>query len=329
MVAPLIQLEHPRSLFHDLLVEPEEAHSILRPQRDERYGFGFALSPYRGCGHGCRYCYVRDYPQPVPGGAPGALHGRDQWGAWAVPKLNAPELLWAQRHRLHRQSVFLATATDPYQPLEREFRLTRRCLEVLLQCPATRVLVHTRSPLALQDLDLFQAFGDRLSVGFSIPTDDDTVRQVVEPKAPSIPSRWLAVERLAKGGVAVVVAATPLLAMQDPGVYARRARDSGAGGAWAGGLRLLKDDPFRNLLARHGWLFILDPDYHREVRAALQRAFPAQPDAPRRPRRQAPAGTCAPPRAPVQPPDAALPAAYAPPGPRLPLPHQPGLFDGL
>ncbi len=198
MASSLFPLEIPKGLFHDLQVEPEEARSILRPQRDERYGFGFALSPYRGCGHGCRYCYVRDYPQPVADGAPGALHDPEQWGTWATPKLNAPELLWAQRHRLHGQTVFLASATDPYQPLEREFRLTRGCLEVLLQCPTTRVLLHTRSPLALQDLELLKAFGGRLSVGFSIPTDDDTVRQVVEPKAPPIPSRWAAVERLAQ-----------------------------------------------------------------------------------------------------------------------------------
>ena len=75
-----------------LLVEPEQARSILRPQRDDRYGFGFSLSPYRGCAHGCRYCYVREYPHP--------LHPASQWGGWSAPKLNAPELLWAQRHRM-------------------------------------------------------------------------------------------------------------------------------------------------------------------------------------------------------------------------------------
>ncbi len=307
MASPLFPPEAPPALFHGLLVEPEEARSILRPQRDERYGFGFALSPYRGCGYGCRYCYVRDYPQPVPGGGPGALHGRDEWGTWAVPKLNAPELLWAQRHRLHGQSVFLATATDPYQPLEREFRLTRRCLEVLLQCPTTRVLVHTRSPLALQDLDLLKAFGGRLSVGFSIPTDDDTVRQATEPKAPPIPSRWAAVERLARGGVRVTVAATPLMPMQDPAVFARRAAASGASGAWAGPLRLLRDDPFHALLARHGWLYILGPDYLDAVRQALQSAFPAE--AASRRRRQGETREAAPLRIPA-------------------LIQQPGLFEG-
>ena len=283
MAIPLLQVEHPRALFRDLQVEPEEARSILRPQRDERYGFGFALSPYRGCGHGCRYCYVREYPQPLPGGE-GLRDPRD-WGAWSMPKLNAPELLWSQRHRLHGQTVFMASATDPYQPLERQYRLTRGCLEVLVQCPTTRVIVHTRSPLVLQDLDLLKAFGARLSVGFSIPTDDDTVRQVVEPKAPPIPSRWAAVERLCREGVAVTLAVTPLMPMEDPRVFARRAVASGVTGAWVGGLRLLKEDPFYDVLASHDWLAILDADHVAEVRAILAEAFPRE--TPRRARTRA------------------------------------------
>ena len=291
-------------LFRDLRglsVEPEEARSILRPQKDERYGFGFALSPYRGCAHGCRYCYVREYPN--------ALHGPEAWGGWVAPKVNAPELLWTQRHRLHGARVFMASATDPYQPLERECRLTRRCLEVLLLCPTTEVILHTRSPLVLQDLDLLRSFGDRLSVGFSIPTDDDTVCQVVEPQAPPIPSRWAAVERLAKAGIPVTLAVTPLMAVRDPQAFARRARVSGVSQAWVGGLRLLQRDPFYKVLADHGWLQVLDPAYAETVRAAFREAFPPPPrDRARRPRVAAPA------RAPVR----AAPHAVGP--------HQPGLF---
>lgn len=254
-----------------LLVEPEQARSILRPQRDDRYGFGFSLSPYRGCAHGCRYCYVREYPHP--------LHPASQWGGWSAPKLNAPELLWAQRHRMAGHTVFLASATDPYQPLEARFRLTRACLEVLLACPATQVLLHTRSPLVLQDLALLQAFGPRLSVGLSIPTDDDTVRQVTEPSAPPIPSRWAAVERLAAAGIRVGVSVAPLLPMVDPRAFARRAGASGAANAWVGGLRLIRQDPFYDLLAQQGWLRALDPVYVAEVRAILQEAMPAVPRA--------------------------------------------------
>lgn len=258
----------------DLEVLPEEARSILRPQRDARYGFGFALSPYRGCAHGCRYCYVREYPN--------AFHPPEAWGRWVTPKVNAAALLWAQRHRLAGQKVFLASATDPYQPLEARFRLTRACLEVLLACPATQVLLHTRSPLVLQDLALLQAFGPRLSVGLSMPTDDDTVRQVTEPAAPPIPSRWAAVERLAAAGIRVGISVAPLLPMVDPRAFARRARASGAGSAWVGGLRLIRQDPFYDLLVQRGWLRALDPAYVAEVRAILQEAMPAGPRAAQR-----------------------------------------------
>jgi DNA repair photolyase len=262
----MLAFEAPLTLFQDLQVEPEEARSILRPQRDDRYGFGFSLSPYRGCAHGCRYCYVREYPH--------ALHGAGEWGGWVTPKLNAPELLWTQRHKLHEQAVFLSTATDPYQPIERQFRLTRACLKVLLDCPTTRVLLHTRSALVLQDLELLKDFGDRLTVGFSIPTDDDTVRQVVEPKAPPIPIRWGTVERLVQAGLRVGVAATPLMAMTDPEGFARRGRESGVSSFWVGALRLLKHDPFYDLLARNQWLKVLDPDYQEEIRSILDGAAP-------------------------------------------------------
>jgi DNA repair photolyase len=289
MTPSLFDLDPSPEPFHGLEVEPEEARSILRPQKDPVYGFGFTLTPYRGCSHGCRFCYVREYPAPARHQGPGALHDPGAWGRWVAPKVNAPELLWGQRHRLAGQTVFLSSATDPYQPLERDFRLTRRCLEVLLKCPATRVIVHTRSPLVLQDLPLLQAFGPRLSVGFSLATDDDTVRQVVEPAAPAIPSRWAAIERLAGASVAVTLGVAPLLPIRDLAAFVRRARGSGVSAAWVGGLRLLPQDPFLALLRDHGWLHILDKACVAEVREALKLAFPprrrSRPPqaAPRRP----------------------------------------------
>jgi DNA repair photolyase len=281
-MAPFLTLPDasPR-LFGDLQVEPEEARSILRHQQDERYGWGFSLNPYRGCAHGCRYCYVRDYPAAAEGHDPrrgrSRLHDPKDWGAWVTPKLNAPALLWEQRHKLHGQKVMMATATDPYQPVEREFRLTRKCLQVLLACPTTKVILHTRSPMILQDLALLKAFGDRLAVGFSIPTDDDAVRQVVEPDAPSIPSRWSAVEKLARAGIRVGLSVAPLMPVRDASAFARQARASGANSAWVGGLRLLKNDPFQELLAGHGWLHILDPRWVDEVRSALRQTLPPRP----------------------------------------------------
>ncbi len=283
----------PMPLFRNIQVEPEEAKSILRHQKDARYGWGFSLNPYRGCSHGCSYCYVRGYPAPLAGhqgsndpvdekafaGAKSTklLHDPQEWGRWVTPKLNAPELLWAQRHKLHGESVFLSGATDPYQPIERDFRLTRKCLQVLLACTTTQVIIHTRSPMVLQDLEILKAFEDRLSVGISIPTDDDAVRQIVEPDAPSIPSRWSTLEGLAKAGIRVGISATPLLAVRDIAAFACHVRDSGAKSAWVGGLRLLKNDPFYTLLAEHHWLHILDPDYRQQVREAFKAALHQRP----------------------------------------------------
>lgn len=262
------------ALFHGASVEPEDARSILRLQKDPVYGFGFTLNPYRGCSHGCRYCYVRQYPAQVPGAPQGLLHGIEAWGRWITPKMNAPELLWRERYKLHDQTLFMASATDPYQPIERDLRLTRRCLEVLLRCPTTRVILHTRSPLILQDTGLLKAFGEQLSVGFSIPTDDDTVRQVTEPDAPPIPTRWSTVERLARAGIRVGIAAAPLMPVRDGEAFARRARASGASSAWVGSLRLLPEDPFYALLREKGWLHVLDPGYAEGVRKTLAAAFP-------------------------------------------------------
>lgn len=304
-MTPLLQSTPPPTLFRDLEVQAEDASSILRAQKDPLYGFTFGLSPYRGCSHGCTYCYVRDYPARNPAAGPGALHDPADWGRWVAPKLNAPALLWAQRHRLHQQTVFLSSATDPYQPLEREFRLTRGCLEVLLQCPSTKVMLLTRSPLILQDVDLLRAFGSRLSVGLSIPTDDDTVRQITEPPAPPIPSRWATLERLSKAGLQTGVAVAPLMPVHDLQAFIRRARASGATSAWVGGLRLLAKDPFHKTLADHGWLKVLDPSYVTEVRDAFRQAFPRGERSTRTPKRGE--------------------GAHLQPPP--PMVRQPGLFD--
>jgi len=266
MMVSLFSTELESRDFHGIQVLPEEARSILRPQKDERYGFGFSLSPYRGCANSCKYCFVREYPS--------LTHSADDWGTWCTPKVNAPELLWGQRRRLYGQSVFMSTATDPYQPLEREYRLSRRCLKVLLECPDTSVVVHTRSPLVLEDVDLLREFGPRLQVGISIPTDDDMIRQVIEPQASAIPVRWTTAERLAAAGIRVNIAATPMFPMQSIAAYVSRCLDCGVKNVWAGHLRLIKGDTFRAVMEKYGWMYILEEEFGAELRARLRQAFP-------------------------------------------------------
>jgi DNA repair photolyase len=112
---------------------------------------------------------------------------KEPWGEFIDVKVNAPQVLRRQLKRAKRGIVSLSTVTDPYQPLERDYQLTRRCLEVLLdyQFP---VNILTRSSLCLRDMDLFKQFKE-IEVGLSITTHDEKTKKMFEPHSPSIQSR--------------------------------------------------------------------------------------------------------------------------------------------
>ena len=157
-------------------------------------GVDFVINPYLGCGHGCRYCYavfMRRYARH---------HAGAPWGSFVEAKVNLPQVLRAQlRRKKQRGQVFLASVCDPYQPVELRYRLTRQCLEILGEF-GWGVSILTRSPLVTRDLDLFTSL-EEVSVGLSIPTDDDRVRRVLEPNAPPIPARIITLEKLRAAGL--------------------------------------------------------------------------------------------------------------------------------
>jgi DNA repair photolyase len=142
-------------------------------------GIDYCINPYMGCGHGCRYCYASfmkrftGHPEP--------------WGEFVDVKVNAPQVLRRQLKRAKPGVVALSTVTDPYQPVEKRYQITRRCLEVLLeyQFPVTLL---TRSPLCLRDMDLFKQF-KTIDVGVSITTHDEEIRKIFEGRSPFIASR--------------------------------------------------------------------------------------------------------------------------------------------
>ncbi len=166
-------------------------------------GQDYCVNPYVGCEHGCRYCYA-SFMKRFTGHT-------EAWGEFVDVKVNAPEVLRRQLRRARRGSVLVGTVTDPYQPSERRYRVTRGCLEALLERQFP-VSVLTRSPLCVRDVELFRRFED-ISVGLSITTDRDEVRRLFEPHAPSIASRVEALRALHAGGVSTYVFAGPLLPM--------------------------------------------------------------------------------------------------------------------
>jgi DNA repair photolyase len=173
--------------------------------------FRWSLNPYRGCVHGCHYCYARASHTYL------GMNADDDFETKIVVKTNMPEVLRQElgRRSWTRERVAIGTATDAYQPCEGRYRLTRRCLEVLRDAH-TPVSIVTKSTLILRDLDLLAelAQGTGATVYFTITTLEPNLWRVIEPGTPSPHKRLAVLRRLSEGGIPCGVFLAPIL----PGV---------------------------------------------------------------------------------------------------------------
>lgn len=225
-------------------------------------GVDFVINPYLGCGHGCRYCYaafMRRYARH---------HAGAPWGTFVEVKVNLPQVLAAELARKKsRGQAFLSSVCDPFQPVELKYRLTRRCLEILREFGWSASIL-TRSPLVCRDLDLLKSFPE-VSVGLSIPTDDEAVRRVLEPHAPPISARIATLQRLHDAGLSPWVFIAPMLPLNPARLHALIA-------PYAGRVML---DPlnYRSLVSRifrsQGWDHELTDAYAAATRTALAELF--------------------------------------------------------
>jgi len=189
-------------------VEPLAAKTILNRVNAPAMPFDWSINPYRGCQHGCGFCYARGTHAFLGQPANDAFQRHIYW------KEGAPDILRGQLERLARQGrmpdhVAIGTATDPYQPLEAKARLTRGCIEALAEY-GVPFSVTTRSPLVLRDLDILRR-APVLAVNISLHTLDMRVWRRFEPASPAPWRRLEAIGRLADAGVPVTVFAAPML----------------------------------------------------------------------------------------------------------------------
>ncbi len=166
-------------------------------------GMRYCINPYVGCAHACRYCYATFMKRFTGHTGP--------WGTFVDIKINAPDVLRRQLRRAERGSIIMSSVTDPYQPVESKYMITRRCIEVfvLYQFPLD---ILTKSPLVLRDIDLILKLKD-VEVGLTITTDDEGMRRVFEPYAPPIERRIHALRELHKAGVKTYAFIGPVLPM--------------------------------------------------------------------------------------------------------------------
>jgi len=161
----------------------------------------YVINPYIGCQHGCTYCYAR-FMKRFTG-------HKEPWGEFVDVKISCPDLLRRQIDKTPPGRVWVSGVCDPYQPLERNYELTRKCLEMLVR-RCWPITVQTRSPLVLRDVDLFRR-SDNIEVGLSVTTADDGVRRLFEPNAPSIGERIKALEELHLAGIRTYAMIAPML----------------------------------------------------------------------------------------------------------------------
>lgn len=230
-----------------------ECKSALNPVKN--MGFAWSLNPYTGCEHRCAFCYVRAFElradRPFD----------DRYGRTVRVKVNIAAVLRTElaRRSWRRETVVIGAATDPYQPAEGGYRLTRACLAAFRDFSSPASLI-TRGPMIVRDIDVLSDLSRRaqVHVTFSIPTLDDEVWRKTEPGTAHPRQRLRALERLTAAGIDAGVGMAPIL----PGLSDRpdqieavvkAAREAGATGLWAGMLHL-KDgtrEHFMSVLAQH------------------------------------------------------------------------------
>jgi len=182
-----------------MIVREIECKSILTKSGIE--GVDYALNPYVGCAHGCVYCYA-SFMKRFTG-------HKEEWGAFVDVKVNAAEVLARQMRRAKHGNIVSGTVTDPYQPLEERYGITRACLEVLTDYDFP-ISILTKSDLVLRDLDLFRRLKD-VEVGFTIAALEDKVQRVFEPRSSPGSARLAALAELAGAGVRTWAFCGPLL----------------------------------------------------------------------------------------------------------------------
>jgi DNA repair photolyase len=155
----------------------------------------YTANLYRGCSHGCVYCY-----------APSLIHDEREWGGFVDVKVNAAEVLGREMRKTRKGVVFLSSASDPYQPAEATYKLTRRALEVLLRKDFP-VVILTRSPLVLRDIDLLKRF-KWVRVGFSISS---VPGRLFEPGVVPVERRIRSLRALGEAGIRTWVSMAPLV----------------------------------------------------------------------------------------------------------------------
>jgi len=266
--------------------EPRPASGALTKTGGFLCGFTHTLQPYIGCRFGCAYCYVqglqvhRFHQPPLP------------WGDYVHPRTGIAEHLRRelQRHaraaRLDQLAIFMSSATDPYQPAERTWRLSRACLAAMQEQRPGLLVVQTRSPLVREDFPLLRGLERSAWLSVTLETDDEAARRALTPACPSLAQRVALIEAAQAAGLQVQIAVSPCLPFAEverfgalllrlAGNKGRVVVDSYVTGDGQGGRRTAAT-PVPGLHRAHGWPEWRSEDQPRALFAWLRERIGAR-----------------------------------------------------
>ena len=245
---------------------PDPSRSAITFNHSPDIPFDASLNPYRGCEHGCAYCYARPTHEYL-----GYSAGLD-FETKILVKEHAPELLRRElsARRWKPQVVALSGVTDAYQPLERRLQLTRRCIEVFEEF-RNPITIITKSALVIRDLDLFRKLAEHeaISVSLSVTTLNVDLQRALEPRASSSLERLRAIEKLSAAGIPTGVMVAPILpGLTEFEIPAILEAAASAGASWAGYIVLRLPHGLRDLF--DDWLLTHRPLHRKKVLSRLE-----------------------------------------------------------
>jgi DNA repair photolyase len=210
----------------------DSTKNIVSENDSPDIGFRYSINPYRGCQHGCSYCYARNSHEYL------GLNAGLDFETKIVVKQDAPKLFRAflARKSWQPEVVVFSGVTDCYQPAERQFKLTRRCLEVALDCRQPIAII-TKNALVLRDLDLLREMAEHslVHVNISVTSLDVELARAMEPRTSIPPARLRAIQALAEAKVPVRVMVAPIIpGLNDSEIPAILQAAKSAGAASAG-----------------------------------------------------------------------------------------------
>ncbi len=198
-------------------ITSSQSRSVLTKASGFMADYDYTLNPYSGCSYGCTYCYAAFFARDVD--------KQTQWGQWVEAKVNALQLIKGMRRDLTGAKIYMSSVTDPYQPIERRLELVRDILTELSH-RQVRLVVQTRSPLVVRDIDVFAQF-EHVRINMTITTDDRTVQNAFEPNCPTNSRRLAAIAKVHAAGIPCSITMTPLLPISDPQSFAQRLQATG------------------------------------------------------------------------------------------------------